>query len=66
MWFGVIATLKNQQTGIIQSNWNEENILYSTVPNQELSSDSFRTVWLPLAVQAYASTVPVYNSLPVQ
>ena len=42
MWFGVIATLKNQRTGTIQSNWNGENILYSIVPNQELSSDNFR------------------------
>ena len=66
MWFGVEATLKNQRTGTRQSNWNEDNILHSTAPNQELSCDSFRTVRLPLAVHAYASTVPVCNSLPVQ
>ena len=48
MWFGVIATLENQQTSTIQSNWSGENILYGTLvqycTNQELSSDSFRTV----------------------
>ena len=67
MWFGVIATLKNQRTGTMQSNWNGENILYSTVPNQELSSDRFvGTVRLPQAVHAYTSSVPVCDSLPVQ
>ena len=66
MWFGIIATLKNQRTGTTQSNWNEDNLLHRTVPNQELSCDSFHTVRLPLAVHAYASTVPVCNSLPVQ
>ena len=25
MWFGVIATLKNQRTGTRKSNWNEDN-----------------------------------------
>ena len=65
MWFGVIVILKNQR-GTRQSNWNENNILHSTVPNQELSCDSFCTFRLPLAVHAYASTVPVCNSLPVQ
>ena len=52
MWFGVIATLENQRTSTIQSNWSGENILYGTLvqycTNQELSSDSFRTVQLSL------------------
>ena len=52
MWFGVIATLENQRTSTIQSNWSGKNILYTgTVgycTNQELSSDSFRTVQLSL------------------
>ena len=52
MWFGVIATLENQRTSAIQSNWSGENILYTgTVgycTNQELSSDSFRAVQLSL------------------
>ena len=29
MWFGVIATLENQRTSTIQSNWSGENILYT-------------------------------------
>ena len=61
MWFGVIATLKNQRTGTIKSKEMDR-----TVPNQGLISDNFRTVRLPLAVRAYASTVAVWNSLPVQ
>ena len=69
MWFGVIATLENQRTSTIQSNWSGENILYGTLvqycTNQELSSDSFRTVQLSLHF-TYASTVPVCDSLPVQ
>ena len=52
MWFGVIATLENQRTSTIQSNWSGENILYTgTVAyctNQELSSNSFCTVRLSL------------------
>ena len=52
MWFGVIATLENQRTSTIQSNWSGENILYGTLvqycTNQELSSDNFRTVQLSL------------------
>ena len=52
MWFGVIATLENQRTSTIQSNWSGENIQYCTLvqycTNQELSSDSFRTVQLSL------------------
>ena len=38
----------------------------SAVSNQELSSNSFLTVQLSLAAHAYASTVAVCDSLPVQ
>ena len=52
MWFGVIATLENQRTSTIQSNWSGENILYTgTVlykSRVEYSSDSFRTAQLSL------------------
>ena len=64
MWFGVIASMKNQQRSTIQSKRMEKT--YCTVPNQELSSDSFRKVQLPLAVYAYATTVAVCDSLPAQ
>ena len=57
MWFGVIATLKNQQTGTIQSNWNAENILYSRASQTFLLATLFYHLKIPVTL-----TVKIVNT----